>query len=322
MGAIEDITYTNNTITANAYTACGMEIVECNPVILDNTITATGNYTCGIVASIRDEGTISGNTIKSVGSNVGSEATGDSLLPKNSMGLSVKGSTLIENNVIESSDYGVKLIDSEGMTLNNNNITVNTAGNVESYGIYALGVSDLEILKNNIIYVGNTNGTVVNNAIRISGDENKEEIASDIIVDGNTFDIKIPSVPVYYDPDTWESSVMSEGIVFYYCEDVEFENNNIALDYNNASGMYDTIYVVAVRGNPYNFDADDPIACANVDIVNNTINAKGHGYIYGIRAAAKNLDVSENTLSIVADDYYACGIDIEGTSNGDVNDNV
>ena len=146
MGAIEDITYTNNTITANAYTACGMEIVECNPVILDNTITATGNYTCGIVASIRDEGTISGNTIKSVGSNVGSAATGDPLLPKNSMGLSVKGSTLIENNVIESSDYGVKLIDSEGMTLNNNNITVNTAGNVESYGIYALGVSDLEIL--------------------------------------------------------------------------------------------------------------------------------------------------------------------------------
>ena len=321
MGAIEDITYTNNTITANAYTACGMEIVECNPVILDNTITATGNYTCGIVASIRDEGTISGNTIKSVGSNVGSAATGDPLLPKNSMGLSVKGSTLIENNVIESSDYGVKLIDSEGMTLNNNNITVNAAGNVESYGIYALGVSDLEILKNNIIYVGNTDGTVVNNAIRISGDEDKEEIASDIIVDGNTFDIKIPSVPVYYDPDTWESTIMSEGIVFYYCEDVEFENNNIALDYNNASGMYDTIYVVAVRGNPYNFDADDPIACANVDIVNNTINAKGHGYIYGIRAAAKNLDVSENTLSIVADDYYACGIDIEGTSNGDVNDN-
>ena len=320
-GAVENMTYDNNTVFVQAYAACGMELLEINPVVSNNEITAEGNYTYGIVASIRDNGTISGNTIKSVGSNVGSAATGDPLLPKNSMGLSVKGSTLIEDNVIESSDYGVKLIDSEGMTLNNNNITVNTAGNVESYGIYALGVSDLEILKNNIIYVGNTDGTVVNNAIRISGNEDKEEIASGIIVDGNTFDIKIPSVPVYYDPDTWESSVMSEGIVFYYCEDVEFENNNIALDYNNASGMYDTIYVVAVRGNPYNFDADDPIACANVDIVNNTINAKGHGYIYGIRAAAKNLDVSENTLSIVADDYYACGIDIEGTSNGDVNDN-
>jgi hypothetical protein len=167
---------------------------------------------------------------------VGNLVTGDTLLPFNSMGLSVKGSTVIKNNDIKSSDYGVNLIEEGGITLENNNITVNTIGDVSSYGIYAYDLNDLEIINNTISYVGNTNGTFISNAIRVSGNEDKERIASHILVEGNTLDISIPSVPVYYDPYTYEATTMSEGIVFYYCELVEFRNKDVTLNYNDASG--------------------------------------------------------------------------------------
>ena len=42
MGQIDAINYANNTITASAYAAIGMETVECNPAIVDNTIVANG----------------------------------------------------------------------------------------------------------------------------------------------------------------------------------------------------------------------------------------------------------------------------------------
>ena len=59
MGAIENVSYPANTIDVTGYASAGMEIVECNPEIIGNVITADGNYTYGIIASIRDEGLIS-----------------------------------------------------------------------------------------------------------------------------------------------------------------------------------------------------------------------------------------------------------------------
>ena len=320
-GAIENMIYNNNTVVVNAYAACGMELLEINPVVSNNDITAVGNYTYGIVASILDNATIVGNTINCVGSNVGKNDTGDSLLPFNSMGVSVKGNVKINKNDISSSNIGVNIVKQSKVTLDDNTIDVVAEGNIASYAIYSINSNDIEITNNYIKYVGNTDGTFVNNAVLITGDEKYEHIASRITVSDNTFDIYIPSVPVYYDPDTWESKVLSEGIVFYYCELVEFAGNDVTLVYNNASGSYDTIYVVSVKGNPYNFDAEDPIACSNVIIRDNNITADGHGYIYGIYVSADELDVSYNKLIISADDYYANAIDVEGPSNGNVHHN-
>ena len=89
----------------------------------------------------------------------------------------------------------------------------------------------MTVTDNTVTFIGNTDGTVVNNAVRIEGDddEDKPVPASNIVVSGNTFDLELPSVDVGYDPDTYASTVMSEGIAFYYCEDLEFVYNCIDL---------------------------------------------------------------------------------------------
>ena len=60
-----------------------------------------------------------------------------------------------------------------------------------------------------------------------------------------------------YDPDTYAPSAYSEGIVFYFCDGVEFTDNDVNLKYDNVSGFYDTIYVVSVKGDAYSYDFDD-----------------------------------------------------------------
>jgi hypothetical protein len=185
-----------------------MEIVECNPMITGNEITANGNYTYGIIASIRDEGTLSDNMITVLGSNTGADATGDGLMPKNSMGISVKGNCLIEDNIVGSTNIGINLVEDGEITITGNTIDVEANALINSYGIYSHGLSDVTIADNDILFVGNTDGTVVNNAVRIEGDDDEDEPApaTDIVVSGNTFDVQMPSVDVGYDPDTWAST--------------------------------------------------------------------------------------------------------------------
>jgi hypothetical protein len=101
-----------------------MEIVECNPMITGNEITANGNYTYGIIASIRDEGTLSDNIVNVQGSNKGKDSTGDGLMPKNSMGISVKGDCLIEHNIVESTNIGINLVEEGKITIEDNSIIV------------------------------------------------------------------------------------------------------------------------------------------------------------------------------------------------------
>ena len=115
-----------------------------------------------------------------------------------------------------------------------------------------------------------------------------------------------------YDPVTWSSKVFSEGILFYYCEDVKFIDNRVDLKYNNFSGKYDTIYVLSVRGNPYNFYYS--IVSSDVEIINNTINANGYSYLYTIFMSAKDFKLSNNIINSTTDSY-ANGISIDGPAS-------
>ena len=323
-GAIMDMTYSGNIIDVNSYFACGMELMERNPVVVDNVITAAGNHTSGIVASISGNALIKGNKIYSLGNNIGTNLTGDDLLPLNSLGISIKGKHVIEDNTIEATSIGIDLVENGPSTISNNNISVIAVGSLDNYGIYAFNCSDISVIHNNIKFVGASETLVFNNAVRIEGYEKKEYISSNITINDNTFDIVLPSVDVNY--DNWPDTITySEGVLFYYCEDVEFAGNVINLTYNGFITKYgtDSIYVISVRGNPYNWDAEDPIACYDVAINNNTINAVGHAYIYGISAAAEDVEISENVLNITSDGYYANGIAVNGPSNGDVvNNNI
>ena len=324
MGAIEDISYVNNKINVTGYGSAGMEIVECNPEIVGNEIYANGNYTYGIIASIRDEGIILGNEIIVLGSNVGSDATGDSLMPKNSMGISVKGDCLIEDNIIGSTNIGINLVEDGKITINNNMIVVNVSALIDSYGIYSHGLSNVTVTDNEIGFIGNTDGTVVNNAVRIEGDDDEDDPvpATNIVVSGNTFRVAMPSVDVGYDPDTWASTVMNDAIVFYYVEDLEFVDNNVKVEYNDVSTAFgwDSMYAVSVRSDAYTFGE---VQSKDVVIANNTIDIVGHSCVYSVYVCADNFEVSGNNITSASETYLAHGIDVDGPSAvGVVADNI
>ena len=178
MGQIDNITYSNNNITANAYAACGMEIVECDPTISNNIIIANGNYTYGIVTSIRDNGTIQGNEIKSSGNNEGTTLSGDPLLPLNSMGISVKGNVEINENTIETTGIGVNTVKDSKAIITNNNIT--------SDGDYVIKAenSDLTLKNNNLTTSGNNLINATNSKVAIESETftvpNMEKIDNEI----------------------------------------------------------------------------------------------------------------------------------------------
>ena len=312
MGSIENITYDRNIINVTGYASAGMEIVECNPEITNNGILARGNYTYGIIASIRDEGVISDNVVLASGSNIGSDATGDGLMPKNSMGISVKGDCVIEGNIVGSTNIGINLAEEGDITINNNRIYVIPNALIDSYGIYSHRLSNLTVTDNVLYFVGNTDGTVVNNGVRIEGDDEDEPApATNIVVSGNTFDLQLPSVDVSYDPDTWAATTMSEGIVFYYCENLKFTNNRVDLTYNNFTTAYgyDSLYAVSVRSDAYTFGE---VQSKHVMIADNEINIDGHSATYAVYVCADDFSVLFNNITSTSETYLAHGIDVDG----------
>ncbi len=318
LGAIEDIEYCNNAISVDGYLSGGMEIVECNPTIVSNTIYANGNYTYGIVTSIRDSGIITGNEIIVLGTNVGDDPTGDPLMPKNSMGISIKGEAVIRDNYISSSNIGINIAEKGGVVIDYNTIGVITGSAlIDSYGIYAKDVDNITIINNDILFESDVGG-VINNGIRIEGDEDELFPATNIVVTGNAFDFYLPSVDERYNQDTGDAIAMSEGIVFYYCEDLEFVDNIIDLEYYTVTTAhgYDSIYAVSVR-------SDEDASSKDVLIANNTIEVEGHAFAYGITVAAEGFEVSGNNITLTSEINLGHGIDVaEPSFYGLVDDNI
>ena len=76
-------------------------------------------------------------------------------------------------------------------------------------------------------------------------------------MDNNNFTISIPSVPVKYGDDWYESYPYDEGIKFAFCEDLNFTNNKIGLQYSSYATGADTINVVSVRNIFVDTDANE-----------------------------------------------------------------
>ena len=325
--------YINNTITSDSYLSVGMELIDSDSYAINNTITAMGNYTYGILASIRDSIEIKGNDITLYGSNTGSDPLGDPIVSYNSMGISIKGPALIEDNTIYSTNIGLNFVEEAGTTVNHNTITVEANNpEVSSYAIYAKAARDdspdgITFTKNTINFVSNADTTVVNNAVRIEGYDanvNKTRAIKNIIFQENTFDIDLVSLDVDY--SNWPvTNYLSDGIVFYLVDDVQFINNTVDIEYTSFSGYADTIYGIAVRGVVYMNDDWETfyIPSKNIVINDNTITAAGHNYMYAVSVWGDELTISGNDITASADTHYANAINVESPSNtGIVSNNV
>lgn len=309
MGSVTDITFDSNVILGKAYAACGMEIVEENPTIISNKMALMGNHTTGIVANMNENGTISDNIIYSLGSNVGTNATGDGLIHPESVGISVKGDTLISNNTINSTSIGVNLILGGEFTLTNNTINVTAVGDTDNYGVYADGIDALVACDNYITFTGQTNGTILSIGFYADG-------IDDVVIRNNTMDLNLVSAHVDWleiPAGSWNyvRTPYSEGIVIKDCDGAIFDANDVSVHYNNFTNTSDdTIYVVDLLDSP------------NSIISNNFIVANGHTYMYPIIIASTNFTVSDNKVYSIADEYAAYGINIESGSSGVVKDNM
>ena len=301
------VDYINNTIGARAYAAFGMELSGIVSNVFDNTIRSIGNYTTGIASRV-DALAVAGNNITATGSGEGNESVWDGFGVDN-VGIKViKGLVIIENNNITANGKGI-VASGVNLTAEGNSITVTDTGLADSYAISVSDSTGVNINDNTVNYTGKTNGTFVNNALYVA-DSAVESI------DGNTFDIAIPSVDVAW-PEIPAGSgnyvrlPVSEGIVLKNDTGLVFANNIINL---NATDIitkygYDTIYAVDV-------DSDNAV------VDNNIIAANGKDYIYGLIISGENLTVSNNTIQSESDSYYANGIDVEGPASGVFEDNV
>ena len=195
------------------------------------------------------------------------------------------------------------------VTVSNSEINYVDNGNGDAFGIYALDSKNFKLLDNVVNYIGNSPGYYVNNAVLISNSSNSE-------IKRNKINASLISAPVGWEEvppgsGNWQPTlVISEGVVIKESDDVIFEENEVTLTHNNVSGAYDTIYTISVKKS------------SNAVVFNNTINALGHTYIYGIQVNGDNFTIAENEIVVESDNYYANGIDIEGPATGIVEDNV
>ena len=151
----------------------------------------------------------------------------------NSDNVTVDGFKLIQNTAPE-----VIYANASNVQISNNVIEFEDAAKYNSYGIWAYCVDNFRLINNAITYVGHTNGTTINNVVRVEGEGYRK--ANNVVISGNVFNITIPSAPVQYD-DNFNSVDYTNGIVVLGAENVTIDDNEITLEYNNATAASDTI---------------------------------------------------------------------------------
>lgn len=232
--------------------------------------------------------------------------------------------TLKNLDITQDSDiYAIYAEDCQNVTIEGNTIHMAALEGFDSYAIYAMDCNDLVIRDNTIYYVGNTDGTVVNNAVHIEAIEDD----GNVLVEDNTFDITLPSVDLQYDPDTWVPKTFSEGLVFEGCAELTVSNNDIDVRSNNKIGSYDSLYGVSVR----NTDKEDKEPREmEVLMEDNSITVSGEMYTYAVNFDAHSLfnfddlmirfSLKNNTIK-ASGDYFAECMALQDMVMGDVEGN-
>lgn len=226
----------------------------------------------------------------------------------NDIGLVIKAGNISVSNfvIVLTNTSGVEsAIDVRGANanINNNIFSVDSAFDKDSFVINAENAANLTIDNNTIVYSGKTDGNGINNIIKVIDSDN-------VNILNNYIFAEIPSVPVKYMPPTWTATVMSAGIYTEGSANLNIASNNIAIEYNNASGAYDTIHALYIGGGG-----------DNAVVENNNISIKGHTYVYGITIDGKNFTIASNAFYSDSDNNYADGIQIYDNSNGIIKDN-
>ncbi|WP_407432604.1 hypothetical protein [Methanobrevibacter sp.] len=301
-----DVVYVGNNIAASSDIVYGMELSGNNESVFSNYIDLSGNKTTGIAASSKVIN-ISNNTIIASGENLGNSSTGDKF-ESYTVAINIYGSQaeVFDNNIM-STAAGI-VTQGGNITIGNNTIFVLDNGLCDSAAIAVFIADSLNICDNNITYSGKSDGTFNNYAMFILNSTN-------VNITNNDITAKIPSAPVDWQEipagsGNWVGVPVSLGIRMSAVNGLEFAKNSIDVSYDNVTGDFDTIYGVYMD------------ACDDAKIYDNSISADGHSYVYGLLISGQNFDVFNNGIHSYSDEYYACGVDIEGNASGIVRNNI
>lgn len=277
-----NVTYTENAINAFADTAYGIETLGNEEYIEGNVIAVVGNKTTGI-ASKSENVVISENDITVTGENIEGDYECHDSFGAETVGIKVYSPVAsIFDNEITSTGSGIIVNDSEA-DISDNTIEINSTDNADSYGIF-VNASVVDINKNNISYIGNSNGSFINKALYLFDSSNSE-------ITNNTFDIEIPAFNLDW---TKGGIALSEGISVAESENITILGNDMEVNWNgDSSGDYNTIYAINVNSD-------------NADIIGNNIILTGDQYAYGIQAVG-SANVSKNIVEVDSE-YYSAGL--------------
>ncbi|WP_296873754.1 right-handed parallel beta-helix repeat-containing protein [uncultured Methanobrevibacter sp.] len=232
--------YSNNNISATGYFAVGVSISSFNETILGNDMDLNGNYTIGVAAgycSYYDYTTekmvsipivnrlVKDNVIKSAGSNVGSNPTGDwNFVNLESTGITdLAGNLTVQNNnIVTTGDYAIKA--------SGQNVTVS-----DNYLAGKKGVGDKSVIGDNVTVSGSTPELkTVLTAVDFFTVYDAGDVFYVTAVDENGDPIKNATIVLTYGADMLNVTTNNQGVAAFlidewpvgdYLVDIKYDGN-------------------------------------------------------------------------------------------------
>ena len=223
----------------------------------------------------------------------------------------------------EKADYAIYISYCENVTIEGNTIDMTSLSGYDSYAVYSMDCENLIMLDNEITYVGNIGGEKhINNAVRVKAIQKDGKTT----VEGNTFDITIPSLSASYDYYPYATTVYSEGIVFDGCAKLTVSDNEISVKCNAKDEVYDMINGVSI----VNYDAEgkEPREM-NVTMEGNSIYVSGRSYTYAVNIDAYTFESADcmihynlvdNTINASGENVAYC-LELQNVVMGEVKNN-
>ena len=251
------------------------------------------------------KGNFTGLNVSSITINKEINLVGDTALLKN-IAIAIEADNVAVSNftIFLNSNNGCAMyINGTNASIESNIFAVDGSKSDEDiFAICAENADNLNIDTNMIGLNGKFNNTNINNAIRIINSKNVNIVKNSML-------LFIPSVYVYYDPITWESTVYSEGVHVEGSANLTFDSNFIFVNYFGTSGASDSLYALDV------VDSDNAI------IKNNNVTITGNNYTYAFNIAGKNITIDSNVIEVSSENNYANGIQLQKGSTAIIKGN-
>ena len=134
--------------------------------------------------------------------------------------------------------------------------------------------------------------------------DNSKEDSDDLIIYNNFIAASLPARPI----DWTSGDIYSQGVFLDDCDDAVLFGNYIGIYSNDQISVYDTVYAVHIVGD-------------NATVIRNQIGVIEAPYGYALVISGEDFNITGNMIVAGENGTYACGIEVDGPSNGVIDNN-